>query len=144
MSDDPNIQDLSNLKSKVLLSGTDATLVASSHSVRICLDAAELLAENGVKVEVIDLRIVSNLDVKQSVPVLKTGRVIAVDGGWGPCGVASEVIASLCETPTTAMKALPKRICLPFAPAPTSKALEQLYYPTSDLVVEQVMESMQA
>jgi pyruvate dehydrogenase E1 component beta subunit len=70
--------------------------------------------------------------------VVKTGRLIVVDGGWSPCGMASEVIASVAEYISPIMiKAPPVRITLPFAPAPTARNLESVYYPNSASIVKE-------
>ena len=59
-----------------------------------------------------------------------------VDGGWGNSGFAAEVIASVSEQlAPSSLKAAPQRITLPFAPAPASRTLEDIYYTkVSDVV----------
>jgi pyruvate/2-oxoglutarate/acetoin dehydrogenase E1 component len=121
--------------------GNDVTLVASSYSTRLALEAADFLKQQGVSVEVIDIRVINPFDPTAIVAsVEKTGRLLAIDGGWSPCGIAGEVIASVveCVAPGVLKKA-PARITLPFAPAPTAQVLEQAYYPTSTTVVSQVI-----
>jgi acetoin:2,6-dichlorophenolindophenol oxidoreductase subunit beta len=115
---------------RVLREGRDVTLVGAGYATFTCLNAAELLAAKGIKAEVIDLRVLNPLRpeiIVQSVE--RTGRLCVVDGGWKTCGLAGEIIASVVERlPTQALRAAPKRITLPDAPAPTSRALERLYY----------------
>ncbi|WP_341908121.1 transketolase C-terminal domain-containing protein [Polaromonas sp. YR568] len=117
--------------------GSDVTLVASSYSTRLALQAADSLSQLGVSAEVIDLRVLNPFDVSAIVEsVRKTGRLLAVDGGWGPCGMAGEVIARVAETMNPGdLKKSPARMTLPFAPAPTSRVLEQAYYPSAEMVV---------
>ena len=68
--------------------------------------------------------------------VTKTGRLLAVDGGWRTCGMAGEVIAAAAEAiDPSALRCRPMRLTLPDAPAPTSRKLEQAYYPTAIEVV---------
>ena len=124
--------------------GHDVTLVASSYSTKLSLEAVDLLQEQGVSVEVIDLRVINPLDPTPIVKsVKKTGRLLVVDGGWSACGLSGEVIAAIVErvAPGTLKKA-PSRITLPFAPAPTAKVLEQAYYPNSTMVVDAVLKLM--
>jgi pyruvate dehydrogenase E1 component beta subunit len=69
--------------------------------------------------------------------VAKTGRLVAVDGGWSPAGFAGEIIAAVTEsTNPKLLKSSPRRVTLPFAPAPSSPVLEKIYYPTPEDVVK--------
>ncbi|MDA7670542.1 alpha-ketoacid dehydrogenase subunit beta [Verrucomicrobia bacterium] len=120
--------------------GTDVTIAGCSYSVKLALEAAEKLQEDNISCEVIDLRVINPLDlnlVRES--VRKTGRLVAVDGDWTNCGLAGEIIAGVTESSAfSSLKATPKRVTLVDAPAPTSKPLEQIYYPTSDVVAGKV------
>ena len=122
-----------------LRAGQDITLVASGYSTRLALEAAALLQQQGVSAEVIDLRILNPFYPDSLVAsVTKTGRLLVLDGGWSPCGMAGEVIASVVErVAPTALKKSPARLTLPFSPAPTSRVLENAYYPTAAMVVSQ-------
>ena len=126
---DPALR-LSAVKPRVDVVGTDITLVACSYSSHLCRMAAEELKNHGVSAEVVDLRVINPLDCTVVVEsVRKTGRLLAVDGDWSTCGLAGEVIASVAEKlPPSALKASPRRLTLPDAPAPTSKPLEKAYY----------------
>jgi pyruvate/2-oxoglutarate/acetoin dehydrogenase E1 component len=121
---------LADVKPRVERTGRDVTLVACSYSAQLCRLAADELAAQGVSAEVIDLRVINPLDCSVVVDsVRKTGRLLAVDGDWSTCGLAGEVIASVMEKlPPSALRASPRRVTLPDAPAPTSKPLEQAYY----------------
>jgi len=64
---------------------------------------------------------------------------LAVDGSWRTCGLAGELIALCAEALLLSdWKAIPRRLTLPEAPAPTSRPLEQVYYPTVTSVVDAV------
>ncbi|MBI2389029.1 MAG: alpha-ketoacid dehydrogenase subunit beta [Deltaproteobacteria bacterium] len=117
---------------RVIRDGRDITLVGAGHSTLLCRQAAEELAAQGISAEVVDLRVVNPLDhqvVTQSVE--RTRRLCVVDGGWSTCGLAGEVIAGVVERlgPGT-LVAAPRRVTLPDAPAPSSSALERVYYPS--------------
>lgn len=131
-------RDLTAEKPQVRREGTDVTIAGAGYSVRLALDAAEELARQGVSAEVVDVRVLNPLDpgpIVQS--VRRTGRLLAVDGSWRTCGLAAELIALCAEAlPLPAWKAVPRRVTLPDAPAPTSKPLEQAYYPTVTSVVD--------
>lgn len=125
---------------RCIQSGVDITLVASSYSTRLALEASKALVQQGISVELIDLRIINPLDPTIIIDsVKKTGRLLAIDGGWSPCGVAGEVIASVVENISPKLlKNSPCRITLPFASAPTAAVLEKIYYPTAETIVLQV------
>lgn len=131
---------LADVGPRLLREGSDVTLVGASHSVLLCLEAAEALAREGISAEVVDLRVVAPLDVARVVQsVKKTGRLCAVDGSWENCGLAGEVIAATVERLRPQdLRAAPRRVTLPAAPAPTSRVLEQLYYPTPATVAAAV------
>jgi pyruvate/2-oxoglutarate/acetoin dehydrogenase E1 component len=134
--------DLRSVEPKTLRKGEDCTLVGNSHSTQLCLEAARTLDEQGISCEVVDLRVVNPLRIE---PILasvgKTGRLVAVDGGWRGCGMAGEVIASVVERLEPAqMRTAPLRLTLPDAPAPTSKPLEDIYYLKSENIVETIFD----
>jgi len=119
-------------KPAVRREGSDITLVAASYSVQQSLEAARLLEQDGISAEVIDLRAINPIDHSVSAAsVAKTGRLLAVDGGWTNCGLAGEIIAGALEhVDVTGLKCAPARMTLTNAPAPTSRPLEKLYYAT--------------
>jgi pyruvate/2-oxoglutarate/acetoin dehydrogenase E1 component len=126
---------------RVLKPGTDVTLVGSGFSTLLCRQAAAELEKQGVSAEVIDLRVLNPFMPEVIVEsVNRTRRLMVVDGSWETCGMAGEVIASVVErvSPQTLLKP-PKRLTLPHAPAPTSKPLEDLYYPTKETLVKSVL-----
>lgn len=126
--------------------GTDITLVGAGHSAYLCEQAGEMLAESGVSAEVIDLRVINPLDPSLIIDSVKrTRRVCVVDGGWRTAGLAGEIIATLAEAiELGSLYAPPARITLPPAPAPTSKALEDIYYTTPDKVSRRALEIVRA
>lgn len=134
-------KDLRGEGPQVLRAGTDCTLAAAGYSVELCLRAADLLANQGISCEVVDLRVLNPLrhdEIARS--VRKTGRLCAVDGGWRTCGLAGEIIAGVVERVEPAvLKASPARLTLPDAPAPTSKALEDVYYTRPGDIVQAVL-----
>ena len=125
-----NENTLATLGPQRLREGRDVTLVGCSYSTHLNLLAAEALNEQRISCDVIDVRILNPLDLRLvTESVRKTGRLLVVDGSWRNCGLAGEVIASASETvPASYWKAMPQRITLPDAPAPTSAPLEDVYY----------------
>lgn len=119
--------------------GKDVTIVAVSLMVHEAMKAAEVLAAEGVEVEVVDLRTVKPLDREMILnSVRKTGRVVVADVGWKSFGVSSEIAALVAENAFDALKAPVLRVALPDCPAPASYILEEAYYPTSENIVHAV------
>jgi pyruvate dehydrogenase E1 component beta subunit len=131
-------KSLEDIKPKLVIDGNDVTIVASSYCTKISILAEKKLSSIGVSASVFDLRLVSPIDFDGIAASVKhTGRLLVVDGGWGPCGVSAEVIASVANLVSPAhWKAAPARLTLPFAPAPTSTNLENEYYFREKEVIE--------
>lgn len=122
-------------------SGADLTLVATSFMAQEALKAVQELAQEGIDVELIDLRTVKPIDgdlVFNSVK--KTGKLVIADGGWKTCGLAAEIAAMVCEAVFEYLKAPIKRVTLPDCPAPASSALEKAYYPKAEAICRTVRE----
>lgn len=136
--------DLKNQGPKIIKIGVDLTLVAAGYSTYLALEAAKILTNQGINAEVIDIRVLSPLSPELILKsVTKTGRLVVVDGGWSPTGFAGEIIATVTEKiDPKLIKSSPKRVTLPFAPAPSATNLEKLYYPTALDVVRVSIESL--
>ena len=136
--------DLKSQGPKVIKDGTDITLVSAGFSTQLALEAAEKLNTQNISAEVIDVRVLSPLSPKIILDsVRKTGRLVAIDGGWGPAGFSSEIITVVTESiDPSLLKSSPKRVTLPFAPAPAAANLERIYYPTSDDVVRSAVNAV--
>lgn len=139
---DISIIDISTIGPKVIETGKDLTVVGCGYTTKIAIDAANLLREDDINIEVIDLRVVSPLkfDVIRA-SIEKTGRLVVIDGGWSSCGISSEILArSSEEIKSRIWKSRPRRLTLPSVPAPASPKLENSYYPTvfdlKDLIIE--------
>ena len=131
-------QDLRKISSQCLLEGADLTIASSGYSTRLALEAADALLKEGVSAEVIDMRVINPFRSDEILnSVEKTRRLLVVDGGWAPCGLAGEVVASVAEgLPPKVLKTSPVRVTIPFAPAPTARNLQAMYYPSTELVVD--------
>ena len=128
-------------KGMVRKRGGDVTLVTSSFMAVESLKAAEYLEREGIEIEVIDLRSIKPIDeliVFES--VARTGRLVIADGAWRTCGVAAEIAALVTENIFDKLKAPIRRVTLPDAPAPSSSALEKVYYPGVSQIVQAVQE----
>ena len=126
-------------RGRVVKEGTDVTVVAFSQMVIETIKAVEKLAEMGIDIEIIDPRTAYPLDedlIGNSVK--KTGRLVIADIDWINCGITAEVSARISENYFTFLKAPIKRIGLPHANHPSSYALEEIFFPDEDDIVETV------
>jgi acetoin:2,6-dichlorophenolindophenol oxidoreductase subunit beta len=110
--------------------GSDATVVAVGPLVSEALKAARALADEGIHVEVIDLRTTRPIDAETVLAsVARTGRLVVADADWGPCGVAGEVIALVAERALEALRSRPVRVVWPESVVPSSPKIEAQFYP---------------
>lgn len=131
---------LSEQSPNIIYEGNDLTVVANSFSCFQSQNVISKLKTQGYSIELIDLRIINpiNYDIIIN-SVLKTGRLLTVDGGWTNCGLAGEIISGVMENiPPTKLKAPPKRLTLTDAPAPTSRNLERIYYLSENEIEEEI------
>ncbi|MNJ42211.1 2-oxoisovalerate dehydrogenase subunit beta [compost metagenome] len=130
-------------KAKVRREGTDVTITAHSRMVGFALQAAEQLAEEGVSVEVVDLRTLRPLDHETIVEsVKKTNRLVSAEEGWGPMGVGAEVVARVIEHAFDYLDAPPLRVHQEDVPLPYAANLEALSLPGVDKIVAAVKKVM--
>src|SRR3990170_2570706 len=83
---------------RVVRPGRDVTITAVSIMVGKALEAARLLAEDGIEAEVIDLRTLRPLDTATIVEsVKKTNRLVSAEEGWPFAGIGAELAALMME-----------------------------------------------
>jgi pyruvate dehydrogenase E1 component beta subunit len=128
-------------RAEVKREGRDVTVVALSRMVHEALKAAEVLAAEGVSVEVLDPRTLSPLDRETLLAsVGKTGRLVVVHEAWGPCGVGAEIVAVVAEHGFHSLKAPIRRVTPPFTPVPFSPPMEKFWLPDAQRIVAAVRE----
>lgn len=116
---------------EIVRPGRDVTLVAIGTMVAVAAAAAEVLAAQGIEVEIVDPRTLSPLDMATILAsVERTGRLAVVHEAQAPCGPGAEIVARVVEDAATRLKTAPVRITPPFAPAPFAPLLEALYRPS--------------
>ena len=111
------------------------TLVGISYMVVECIRAQHQLADVGISAEVVDPVSLSPLDVDAVVgSVRKTGRLMVVDNGWTACGVGAEIVAQTVERLQGMPDLRVRRMGFEPVPCPTTKPLENLFYPNAQRV----------
>ncbi len=117
--------------------GKDITLISYSASLIKSLDAAEILAREGIDAEVIDLRTLRPLDEKTFLEsVAKTHRALIIDEGWRSGSISAEISARIMENGFFDLDAPVQRLCSVEVPMPYAKHLEDAALPQVDKIVD--------
>jgi len=125
--------------SDVKREGKDVTIVAWSRSVINALEAAKLLAAEGIEAEVVDPRTLRPLDDELIfASVRKTNRCVIVEEGWRIAGFGAEIADRVQRECFDALDAPILRVTSEDVPMPYAKTLEKAYLPQPDKVVEAV------
>ncbi|WP_341974894.1 alpha-ketoacid dehydrogenase subunit beta [Microbacterium sp. LTA6] len=123
---------------RVVREGTDATLITYGAMVSTALQAAEAAEDDGISIEVIDLRSLSPIDYDSvAASVRKTGRVVVAHEASREAGVAAEVIASITERCFEYLESAPLRVTGHDIPYPPAK-LEKYHLPDLDRLLDAV------
>lgn len=119
--------------------GTDLTVVCTSWMNVEALKAAEILARRRVELEVVDVRTVSPLSEEALLAsVRKTRNCIVADYDWTFCGFAAELAAMISERCFGVLERPVPRLGFAPAPCPTTRPLENLFYPSAVDIIRTV------
>lgn len=126
-------------KAKVMREGTDVTLVGFGKMVGYNLEAASILAQDGISCEVINLRSLRPLDREAiSTSVRKTHRLVSVEEGWPQSGIGAEIAAVAMEECFDDLDGPVERVAGADVPMPYAANLERLALPQIEDVVRVV------
>jgi len=115
--------------------GTDLSLITYGGCLFKALEAAELLAAEGIEAEVIDLRSLRPLDeTKILASVAKTHRALIVDEGWRSGSLSAEISARIMEGAFFDLDAPVARLCAAEVPIPYAKHLEEASIPQTESI----------
>ena len=113
-------------KARIMREGKDVTIVSYSIGVGLALEAAEMLAAEGIDAEVIDLRTLRPLDKDAVLTSLaKTNRLVVAEEGWPQCSISSEIMAICMEEGFDHLDAPVLRVCDEDVPLPYAANLEK-------------------
>lgn len=119
--------------------GNDVTLVAIGAMVGPALEAAEMLAREGIEVEVVDPRTLVPCDWATIVrSVVKTGRLVVAEPGPLTHGFGAEVVSRVTETALGALKAPPRRVASADVPIPYNRGLENAALPDMEDILNAI------
>lgn len=128
-------------QAKVVRPGSQVTIIANLLMVHKALQVARELEQEGIDIEVIDIRSLVPLDeATLFTSVQKTGRVVIVEednltGGWG-----AEVAARIADSCVGFLEAPVRRVAAPDTPVPFAPVMEQYYIPSVARIAAAVRE----
>ena len=123
--------------------GTDISIITYSAMVPKSLEAAEKLAEEGISVEVVDIRTLEPLDIDTILAsVKKTGRCLIVHEACRKGGFGAELAAEIQEGAFDSLKTHIDRIGAPNVPVPFAVNLEKKFVPQTEEIEEAVRNIM--
>ena len=126
-------------KAAVTREGTDATIITYGRTVLDALEIAGQLAEEGISVEVVDLRTIAPFDeATVEASVRKTGRAVVLHEAVKAYGTGAEISARLHERLWGELKAPVQRVGGAFSAVPMATVLEQAWVPSKDAVKDAV------
>ncbi len=133
-SDDPGAGHFVPLgKAAVPVEGSDVSLITYGRTVLDAIAVAAELKDQGISVEVIDLRTIAPYDEAAVLAsVRKTGRAVVLHEAVKAYGTGAEISARITERAFNELKAPVQRVGGAFSPVPMANALEQAWIPTKD------------
>lgn len=119
--------------------GTDCTVVATSMVVVKALRAADMLAEEGISLEVVDPRTLFPLDIDAIVQsVQKTGRLVVAHEAAERGGFGAEVVAQVSARAFDYLDAPIQRVCAPSVPMPFARVMEDFVIVDESKIADRV------
>src|SRR3990167_2500714 len=130
-------------KGRIARDGEDVTIVAYSKRVHQALAAADLLAQEGIKAEVIDLISLRPIDQDLILRSFrKTNRMVTVEESWSFCGIGASIVDLVQRHAFDYMDAPIERVTLEEAPMPYNESIETLAQPSPEKIVMAAKKSL--
>ncbi len=130
-------------KAKVVREGKDCTIVATHVYVYKALEAAEVLAKEGIDVEIIDPRTLVPFDTDTVVnSVKKTGRAVVVHEAHRTCGIGAEIASTIMDNAFMYLDAPVIRLGAKSCPLPFNLGLENAVVPQTQDIIDAVRKTM--
>ncbi len=122
-------------KAAIRREGTDLTIISYAAMAHTSMEAAEMLAKEGIDAEVIDLRTLVPLDRDTILAsVKKTNKLLIVHEDTRTGGIAGEIAAVVCESAFEDLDGPITRVTALDTPVPYSPPLEERYLPNAEKV----------
>jgi len=126
----------------ILRKGKDVTIVAVQWMNIEAMKAAEILkSRHGIEAEIVDPRTIKPLNYSKIFKsVMKTGHCLIVDYDWFYCGFSAELAAQISSACFGKLKSPIERLAFAETPCPTTKPLEDVFYPNAIDIIRSVEE----
>ena len=132
-------------KANIVRPGKDITIVANSYMVSLSLQAAEILAKEGINAEVIDLRCLAPLDRETvAASAARTQALVIVEEGHRTLGIGAELAASVQEQAFGYLDAPILRVAAADVPIPSAIEMERAVLPNVEAIVATVKKALQS
>lgn len=132
-------------RAAVTKEGSDITVVAYSRAAAVALEVARHLEEDGISVEVVDLRSLRPLDrATICASVQKTTRAVVLEDDWLSYGVGAEIAATIQEGAFDRLDAPVRRVAAAEVPLPYAKELESAALPDATTLTKVIHETLDA
>ncbi|WP_168915431.1 alpha-ketoacid dehydrogenase subunit beta [Microcella flavibacter] len=135
--DEPGRAELMD-RARVVVEGTDVTIVAYGPLVATAIDAAVAASDEGLSIEVVDLRSLAPLDLDTiEASVRRTGRLVITHEAQQSGGLGAEIAASITDRCFLHLEAAPARVTGFDTPYPSARA-EEHFLPDLDRILDAV------
>jgi pyruvate dehydrogenase E1 component beta subunit len=130
-------------KGAVVRQGRDVTIVAYGAAVRTSQQAAAMLGDDGIEVEIVDLRTLQPWDADTVLSsVRRTHRLVVVHEAVESFGVGAEIAARMADVGFDTLEGPITRVGAPFMPVPFARSLEAAYLPSTEAVCRAVRRTL--
>ena len=131
-------------QARIVRTGSDVTVVTYGASVYLAEQAAATGAENGIDIEIVDLRSIQPWDERTVLESLgKTHRLVIFHEAVEAFGVGAEIAARMADVGFDELDGPIQRVAAPFTPVPYSPALESEFIPSAERLLAAVTASLQ-
>lgn len=132
-------------KAAVVRQGRDLSVITYSRATTVALEVARQLEEDGISLEVVDLRSLRPLDRETiCASVRKTSRAVVLEDDWLSYGIGAEISATLMEGAFDYLDAPVRRVAAAEVPLPYAKPLENAALPTAKDLIRVIRELLDA
>lgn len=124
--------------------GTDVTVVAYSRMTVIAMQAAQTLEQEGISVEVVDIRSLRPLDRPTIInSVKKTNRAVVIEEDWHSYGIGAEIVATIQEEAFDYLDAPVQRVAGVEVPLPYAAKLSLVAKPNAQNLIDAIRRSLE-
>jgi pyruvate/2-oxoglutarate/acetoin dehydrogenase E1 component len=129
---------------KLVREGKDVTVIATQLLRKRALEAAEILAMEGIDVEIVDPRTLYPLDIDTlTASVAKTGRVLVTHEAPEMYGFGGEIIAQIVSNLWRSLRVAPRRLAGERTPIPYAEGLENSVVPNTQRLIDEIRDLLQ-